>query len=171
MRMPPSPRQFSTLIQWAEAMTRFVSGDPDQKSQPMPQPVLLARRNKSVTGDKAVTDGLVLFNEVTKKIEYSVGGQWLQLASEGSYGIAYGVEDIPASGEKNINYGLTFNSTPVILVATGRPLEDDTMFAASYDQATNDSVRLRLRAIEASFDKFVKPTSGPVSWLAIGDVS
>lgn len=77
MRRPPAaPTAVSGLLRWAEQLVKHLASEMD-RSRVDPHPVVLAHREDN---SKAVADGTLMYDPLTKRVVVAIDGQWKPLA-------------------------------------------------------------------------------------------
>lgn len=84
-RYPPLPGRYATWQEWATNYVAFNAGGTQIKQPNDPVPILLAHQLGSVGnigGERAITDGMLMFDPVAGKIVYSISGEWKTLTTD-----------------------------------------------------------------------------------------
>lgn len=90
-QLPPNPQRFPNLRGWAEQLYRFLEQSQPIANRVEPQSVLLAHRTGGVS-ERASTDGLLLYDPVTRSVVVANNGIWEPVNMD--YGIFLAEQEI-----------------------------------------------------------------------------
>ena len=169
MRTPPRHvRQFSSIADWAAAVSVYLSSAArGQSGDVNPTPILLARRGEADIDAKATEDGLLLYNALTGTPEYSKNGEWLPVTYSPTSKTYGGSAAVPVSGTVNVAFPEPFPSAPAVTVTALSQLDDEAIIAELVSvSATGFSAKLK--KVASTFDGAVTLTSGTINWVAFG---
>lgn len=80
-RLPPSPKAFRSLEAWAEQLYQHILADADVATRQDPRPIVLPHKQID-GGERAGTDGVLLYDPLLKAVVVSQNGVWEPVAME-----------------------------------------------------------------------------------------
>lgn len=87
-RLPPNPRQFRSLHEWATQFYDFLLTGSARNEKADPMPVLLSHRSVNSL-ERASVDGILLYDPVYETTVVSVGGKWEPLRTVPLFMLCY----------------------------------------------------------------------------------